>query len=141
MITTDRVLGGMLAAFGGILLVVLIPGQVSGRPGEAVDPSLFPRIAGWMLLGLGLLQVVFAGRVTKGPSLQDLGRFAIAIGLLVAAALLLPIAGFIPTAVCLMVATILLVHERRSLWAILSIAGLPLLVWTLFEIVLQRPLP
>lgn len=141
MIAVDRVLGGMLAVFGGILLFVLIPNHVSGRPGEPVDPSLFPRIAGWMLLSLGVLQMVFAGGATWLPQRRDLGRLAVVIGLLVAAAVLLPIAGFIPTAICLMAATILLVHERRPLWASISILGLPLMVWALFEVVLQRPLP
>jgi hypothetical protein len=49
--------------------------------------------------------------------------------------------GAIPTAIGLMAATILLVHERRLLWAIISIISLPLIVWALFEIVLRRPLP
>jgi hypothetical protein len=94
-----------------------------------------------MLLSLGVLQVIFPGTTTTLPQRRDIGRFAIAITLLVAATLMLPVAGFIPTAIGLMAATILLVHERRLLWAIISIISLPLIVWALFEIVLRRPLP
>lgn len=141
MITTDRVLGGMLAAFGGILLLIIIPDQIAGRPGEPTDPSLFPRIAGWMLVVLGALQVVFSGTATSLPDRRDFLRFSAAVALLIGAAIVLPFVGFLPTAVGLMLATVLLVHERRLLWAGISVLGVPLIVWALFELVLQRPLP
>ncbi|MDF0601381.1 tripartite tricarboxylate transporter TctB family protein [Psychromarinibacter sp. C21-152] len=139
--TVDRLLGALVAGFGVVLLFVLIPAHVQARPGEPVDPSLFPRIAAWMLMLLGGLQMVFPGGGTTVPPPRDIGRLALAVAMLVAAALVLRVIGFIPTAILLMGTTVLLIHERRPLWAVLSVLAVPVLVWALFELVLQRPLP
>lgn len=139
--TLDRVIGAGVAALGGVLLYVLIPAHVAMRPGDAVDPSLFPRIAGWMLVVLGLLQIAFPARGASLPPARDFGRLALAIGLLIAAALALRYLGFIPTAVALMAATVVFVHEGRLLWVAITIGAVPVFVWALFELVLERPLP
>lgn len=141
MIGTDRVLGGVVVAAGVFLLLYLIPHQVTAMPDELRDPSLFPRIAAWLLVGLGGLQILVPGPKTKLPTRRELLRLAGLLALLVAASLLLPVFGFVPTAIGLMACLALLMYERRPLWLAITILGVPPAVWALFEIVFKRPLP
>jgi len=58
----------------------------------------------------------------------------------VVAALLLPMLGFLPVACGLMMASLVLLRERRPLWAATTLIGVPVFVWVLFTVLLSRPL-
>lgn len=139
--TLDRTLGGAVALGGAFLLVYLIPNFVEGEATGVRDPSLFPRIAGSMLLVLGVLQVVFARAGGDVPSWRELARLALLIALMSAATFVMPIIGFMPSMMLLMAAAILVVFERRPLWIVVTVCGLPAFAWFVFEEVLKRPLP
>ena len=74
MIPLDRVLGGAVLAFGASLLLILIPVYTTPQPGSPTDPSLFPRIAGWMFVLLGGLQIVFPGQQRLTVTLLEGGQ-------------------------------------------------------------------
>lgn len=93
MIATDRILGGAVAGGGAFLLLYLIPNYVTAMPGSLRDPSMFPKIAAWMLLGLGLLQILLPGPNGDLPAPRDIGRGALVIAALTLATLALPHAG------------------------------------------------
>lgn len=140
MINADRIQGIVVLGFGILLLLWLIPNYVTAVPGDPLDPSMFPRAAGWILSGLGLAQIVFArpgGSVPKG---REVFGFVCFIGALAIAALLLPLLGFLPVACGLMIASLVLLRERRPLWAATTLIGVPIFVWFLFTIVLSRSL-
>ncbi|MFK8080234.1 MAG: tripartite tricarboxylate transporter TctB family protein [Granulosicoccus sp.] len=140
MIFADRLLGVVVFAFGCSLLIWIVPNYVTSLPGDPLDPSLFPKIAGWLITTLGLLQILFAKRDSPVPAAGEVLGFAAFVIALVVAATLLPRFGFLPVAIGLMMASLVLLRERRPLWALLTLFAVPAFVWFLFEILLQRSL-
>ena len=98
-------------------------------------------IAAWMLIGLGLLQVVFSGPGPALPSRTEVLRFALTAALTVVAALCLERFGYLVTSIALMAAVIIMIHERRFIWAATTIAVVPTGIWLFFVVLLERPLP
>ncbi|MBF9043729.1 hypothetical protein HKCCE4037_10350 [Rhodobacterales bacterium HKCCE4037] len=140
MINADRIQGIVVLGFGITLLVWLVPTYVTAVPGNPLDPSLFPRAAGWLISGLGLAQIVLArpgGSVPAGKEFFGFVCFIVALGV---AALLLPLLGFLPIACGLMIASLVLLRERRPLWAATTLIAVPFFVWFLFTVVLSRSL-
>lgn len=140
MINADRLQGLIVLGFGCALLLWLVPAHVTSVPGDPLDPSLFPKIAGWIIATLGLLLIVFARSDSAVPAWQEVVGILCFIFALVAAAILLPVLGFLPVACGLMVVSLLLLRERRPFWAGLTLVGVPLFVWFLFVVLLERPL-
>ncbi|MEQ8366128.1 MAG: tripartite tricarboxylate transporter TctB family protein [Roseicyclus sp.] len=140
MINADRIQGIVVLAFGITLLVWLVPNYVTAVPGDPLDPSLFPRAAGWIIAALGLAQIVLARPGASVPAGREILGFVCFIGALVVAALLLPMLGFLPVACGLMMASLVLLRERRPLWAATTLIGVPVFVWVLFTVLLSRPL-
>jgi len=140
VINADRIQGIVVLGFGIALLVWLVPSYVTRVPGDPLDPSMFPRAAGWIISGLGLAQILLAqpgGSVPDGREVFGVICFIVA---LLIAALLLPLLGFLPVACGLMIASLVLLRERRPLWAATTLIGVPFFVWFLFTIVLSRSL-
>lgn len=142
MIIKERILGLFSVFFGALLLAFLIPTYVSGDATDIGDPTLFPRIAGWLFVFLGGLQVIFAAPSKETlPSKREISRLILFMGAMLIGTALLPIVGFIPYAMGLMAVVLVLVFERRPLWILLTVIFVPIGTWLLFEQVLQRPLP
>jgi hypothetical protein len=141
MIRLDRVLGGVVLTFGVSLLVYLIPTFTSPQPDSLTDPSLFPRLAGWMFVFLGGLQIIFPGSMNMTVTVREVSRLTVLTLCLVVASVLMPLTGYLPASIALMVVVMLMIYERRPLWAVLSVACVPIGVWVLFEILLKQPLP
>lgn len=138
----ERVIGGCVVLFGVLLLLVIIPVQVTSMPGVPTDPGLFPKLTAWIFIGLGLAQIVFSGQSSDaGIGLAELGRLVLIIGILIATGYSMEHYGYLPAMTGLMIASVLLVHERRWYWIATTILILPIGCWSLFEIVLERPLP
>lgn len=140
MINSDRIQGIVVFGFGAALLLWLVPNHVTSMPGDPLDPSLFPRAAGWLLALLGLAQIIVARPGGSLPARSEVFGFACFIVALVIAALLLPVLGFLPIACGLMIASLVLLRERRPLWAATTLIAVPFLVWFLFTVLLSRSL-
>lgn len=138
MINADRIQGIVVLGFGILLLFWLIPNYVISMPGDPLDPSMFPRAAGWILATLGLVQIVVARPDTAVPRKAEVFGFACFTAALVIAALLLTTLGFFPVACGLMVASLVLLRERRPAWAAVTLIGVPFFVWFLFTVLLSR---
>ncbi|MBF9033278.1 hypothetical protein HKCCE2091_03420 [Rhodobacterales bacterium HKCCE2091] len=142
MIRTDHILGGAVLAGGVFLLVYLIPNEVTAAPERLRNPALFPTMAAWLLVLLGVLQIVFAGPKQYRIDWPGLGRGLAVFAILVAAAIALPIVGFVPMGIGMMALFgFVMMYERRPHWLLVTIAASPVLTWALFEIAFQRPLP
>jgi hypothetical protein len=138
----ERVIGGCVVAFGVLLLLVIIPAQVTSFPGLPTDPGLFPKLAAWLFIGLGLAQIAFAGPTQDvGIGMAELGRFVLVLGILTVAGYAMEHFGHIPAMTGLMIASVLLTFETRWYWIVVTVLVLPAGCWSLFEIVLERPLP
>ena len=140
VINADRIQGIVVLGFGILLLLWLIPNYVTAVPGDPLDPSMFPRAAGWILSGLGFAQIVLARPGGSVPEGREVFGFVCFIVALAIASLLLPLLGFLPVACGLMIASLVLLRERRPIWAATTLIGVPIFVWFLFTIVLSRSL-
>lgn len=138
----ERIIGAGAVGFGALLLLVIIPAQVTSLPGIPTDPGFFPKLAAWLFIVLGLAQLAFARpTLDAGIGLVELGRLVLVTALLVATAWAMERFGHWPAMTALMVACVLLVYERRWYWIAPTVLVLPAGCWALFEIVLERPLP
>ncbi|MBX2885338.1 MAG: tripartite tricarboxylate transporter TctB family protein [Granulosicoccus sp.] len=138
----ERLIGVGVVLFGALLLLIIIPAQVVSEPGTPSNPALFPIITAWIFISLGLLQIIFA-RETEDPgiNLVELSRLVLVMGIVCAAAYAMEHFGHIPAMTGLMVASVLLVYEKRWYWIAATVLVLPIACWSLFELVLERPLP
>lgn len=141
LVTTDRILGGIAVLFGGFLLFYGIPANIRMIEGIVPYPAMFPQIAAWLFIGLGLIQAVFVKSRVEIPSLKRMLVFGLAAAVTLAALLTVDRFGYLPVTIALMAFIAFIVRERRPVWGATVIAGLPVGVWLLFEQVLQRPLP
>ena len=138
----ERLIGGGAVAFGALLLLVVIPAQVTSLPGIPTDPGLFPKLAAWIFIALGLAQMALARETSDaGIGVVELVRFLMILGSLTAAGYAMERFGHIPAMTGLMIASVLLMFETRWYWISVTVLLLPIGCWSLFEIVLERPLP
>lgn len=139
--TIDRILGGAAVLFGGFLLLYAIPENVRMVEGAMPYPAMFPQIASWLFIGLGIVQFFFVKSEVEFPSFKRFASFFVAIGLTLIALLFVEQFGYLPVMIALLGSIIFLVRERRPLWMVVGVLGLPVGVWVLFEFILHRPLP
>lgn len=139
--TIDRVLGGAAILFGGFLLLYGIPANVRMVEGVWPYPAMFPQIAAWLFIILGAAQMLFVKSDIELPSIRQVVMFAAAAAVTLVALLTIDRFGYLPVTIALMAAIALIVRERRPVWVAVIVAGLPVGIWALFELVLQRPLP
>ena len=140
-LSADRIGGGIVVLFGGFLLLYAIPANVRMIDGVMPYPAMFPQIAAWMFIGLGLIQMLFVKTEADFPSGIQFLAFLGVIFLTLIAVLFVEQLGYLPVMTALMIAVVLLVQERRPLWIAVMIVGFPIGIWLLFEQVLQRQLP
>lgn len=137
----ERIIGGAAILFGGVLITILIPEYVVSTAGP-VNPSLFPKIAAWLFIILGIAQVVMVRTVTTEiKGWYELIRSLVLAALVLTSLLLMQIIGYLPSATLLVASVCALMTERRPGWLALSIGVVPVGVWFIFEVVLGRPLP
>ena len=118
----EKIIGGCAVLFGALLLFWIIPREVMSVPGVPTDPSVFPKGVAWVFIVLGLLQIAF-GPQTNDPRMDwpELGKLSLVILVLVAAAYCMERFGHIPAMTGLMVASVLLMFERRWYWGAVTI--------------------
>lgn len=136
----ERVLGAIGIAFGVLLLTVLIPRHVTAVPGY-VNPATFPKVAAWLFIGLGTIQLVAGGRTAHEANLRGMARLALVAVCLAATILAMPRIGYVPSAIGLMAAICAIMFERRVRWLAVTVLVVPAGTWVLFDILLGRPLP
>lgn len=140
--TQERLIGGGVVLFGALLLLIIIPAQVTSMPGDPSDPALFPKLAAWIFIALGVAQIAFAREtMDAGIGLVEFGRLALIMTILTATGYAMERYGHIPAMTGLMIASVLLMFETRWYWIATTVLVLPVGCWALFEILLERPLP
>lgn len=137
----ERIAGGLAVLFGVFLLLVLTPWQVKSYGGGMSDPTLFPDIAATLLVLLGALQIAVPPPAEAPADRRELGRAAAVVALTGASLAVMHGLGYLPAGFLLMAGLLLLMRERRVLWLVAATLGLPLAIWALFVVVLERPLP
>lgn len=127
--------------FGSFLLLYAIPANVKMVEGVVPYPAMFPQIAAWLFVGLGLVQIFFVKSEVEIPGARQLLNFGLAAFLTLVALLSLGAFGYLPVTILLMAAIAWMVRERRPVWLATVIIGMPVGTWLFFEYVLQRALP
>jgi len=140
-VTTERILGGIAIAFGGLLLFEIIPDNARSIEGLIVDPSTFPNMAAFLIAGLGIIQIVASKQRMPLPTAREFWRVLMIAALTAVAVLALGEVGYLATMFVFMALIIVIVHERRPVWMATVIVGMPVVVWAFFEVLLKRPLP
>ncbi|MGR3660451.1 MAG: tripartite tricarboxylate transporter TctB family protein, partial [Paracoccaceae bacterium] len=125
-VSMDRILGGIAVLLGGFLLLYMIPANVTSVPGSVFSPSLFPNIAAWMIIVLGVVQFFSAPTEVDLPPTREILRLLFIDGLALATLFLMEHIGYIPSAIALMAAATLMVYERRPVWIITTVIAMPL---------------
>lgn len=141
ILSMDRILGGAAVLLGGFLFLYMIPANVASIPGSVFSPSLFPNIAAWLIIVLGVVQILSAPTKIDLPPLREVLRLLLVDGLSLATLVVMEHIGYIPASIALMLAVTLMVYERRPVWIVVTVVAMPLGIWTLFEVILNRPLP
>ncbi|MWB78698.1 hypothetical protein GLS40_11725 [Pseudooceanicola sp. 216_PA32_1] len=141
VITLDRI-SGTLVALGGLwLLAYGIDAHIEVHGYESPSPQLFPRLGAWILLIFGLAQVVLTRTTSELPGKRVLGRYALVSAMLVGMVWLMEHFGFVIGAMAMTGTLMLVVYERRPLWLLVAVIAVPVSLWFIFEILLERPLP
>lgn len=139
--TLDRIIGGIAVCFGGFLLLYGIPANVRMVENAMPYPAMFPQIAAWMFITLGLAQMVIGKGEFNFPSARQFLAFLGVIFLTLIAVLFVEKLTYLPVMITLMAAIAFISQERRPMWLAIIVLGLPIGVWLLFEQLLGRQLP
>lgn len=137
--THSRISGLLVAGFGLLLLLVLIPEGTEQVDYGWLRPATLPAILAWVLILSGLWTTLENRGAPVAP-----GQIARAMGLLalIAGGLwLMGQIGFLYTAPLLTLVLMLLIGERRPFWLALGVLGVPALIWFAVTELLSRPLP
>lgn len=142
----NMIIGATAAAFGLLLIFVITPNQVIEAFFATVEPNFYPDFCAMLLIASGVALFVSGLLAPAEPIDWQAFRkhgaiFAVSAVLLCGAALLTPVAGFLPVGFGVAAVTLLLMrHQLNLVFAAIAI-GAPLAVWVLFDQLLDRPLP
>lgn len=138
--TGDRVAAGLLLtlAVGVFAYTFTFP-----PPTQELDPgvSAFPRMIAVLI---AVLSIVLLVRPQSGEALPRgtaAVRVALTVVLLWGYAMVLDYLGFVITSVVFLLAELLLIGVRRPTWLVLAPLGISLLLFYLFRVFLDVPLP
>lgn len=139
---------GVVITFAGLIATFyLIPNYVSAGFGYGLSPRFFPYTCSVAITALGAI-LVFTRITSSGVtdamsplSVKAAGRLLLVAVLLAAGLLVMTIWGYLPGAMLMMAAFMVLMGERRPHWIIPTAVGWPIVLWLLFEKLLETPLP
>lgn len=136
----NRLLGMFFALFGLLLLFVVIPQHT-----EAVDygwmrPRTLPNAMA-VVIAVSGLALALRPRGAVAFEWRPAARAALFLMLVAAGVYLVSLFGFEAVAPLLALAVMLLIGERRPLWLAVGAAGIPLAIWLVVPVLLDRPLP
>lgn len=136
----NRLVGAGSALFGVLMLVLIIPRQTVEMSYGAMSPSGFPTFAAALIAVLGCLQAI---RPTGSVELHfgETARMLAAVLFTLVAVLSMERFGFLMAAPLFTLGIMLFAGERRAIWLVIGGLLSPALIWCLFEVMLERPLP
>ncbi|MFT5111113.1 MAG: putative tricarboxylic transport membrane protein [Parasphingorhabdus sp.] len=139
-INADRISGLFFLVFGLLLAIWIIPVYVDSSEDSWVSPDTIPYAVAVVISIGGLLLLIkptnFQAENSKVFFRAGFFLMILALGLYVMSLL-----GFIYTAPVIALILMLVIGERRPLWLLAGVAGMPLVIWFLVERALERALP
>lgn len=139
-IKTDRVSGLLILLFGVALYTLIIPTYVDQVDGGWVRPNTMPNAIAIVLSVCGAMLML---RPTQQSTreLSEHVKAGLYFGLLMIGLLFMRRFGFAYIAPIIALSIMLLIGERRPLWLIAGVVGMPAAIWVLVVHVLERSLP
>jgi putative tricarboxylic transport membrane protein len=107
--------------------------------GDVLGPSVFPVMVGIPAMALALSLVIFPGGTTSWPSPKRLARQGMALGALIAYAILLKPLGFPLATAAVIVAVAIVLDGPPVKSLIIGVSG-SLMLWVLFDQLLGLPI-
>lgn len=153
---SDRLCGLLIAAFGVLLVVFLVPAHVETVEDGWVRPETVPHAVAACFVLLGLLLAWRGGAPETGASgasdsasagaaaRLDARQLARALGFLLPTGLAvwaMARFGFLPVAPLFVLAVMALAGERRPAWLAAGALAGPAAIWCVVALLLDRPLP
>lgn len=138
--TTDRILGLVVVVFAVLLYFVIVPWQVETVEYGWLKPRTLPRIVAVILGGCGVA-LMLRPSGDASPGLLHWDRAALFAGVLIGALCGMSLFGFVYGAPVMALALMWLAHERRWYWLLFGVVGMPLVIWIVVAVLLERPLP
>jgi putative tricarboxylic transport membrane protein len=132
--------GLLFMALGLLLFFVVIPQNVETVDYGRLKPATVPYVMAVVLFAAGLWLVVFPKGHEREDSAQ-MARVAMYLGVIALAVYAISLFGFLYVGPVLALIIMLLIGERRPLWLLGGVAGVPAMIWFAVEILLSRPLP
>ncbi|EEW56644.1 conserved hypothetical protein [Ruegeria sp. TrichCH4B] len=132
----DILLGGVFAAVGST--AALMAAEYPGASG------IYPTALGCVVAGLGALVAIRAVlRGADGPRalVENAPRAALTLGLAALYLVLVPVLGFYLASALLVMVVPLCLGFRRPLYSLVSTGVFIGIVWLVFSVVLEKPLP
>ncbi len=137
--TANRISGLAVAAFGLLLLWLVIPANTESAD-YGMQPSTIPNLCAGALLLFGLAQAAFPAGAVKIA-----GREHLRVAMFAATAFLalwgMSVLGFVVAAPLFALAVMLLVGERRPIWIAAGVVAVPGIIWLVAVPLLDRTLP
>ena len=143
--------GGVIAALGALVLLVLIPYGIEkpvGLPSAAIPPAFWPKVTGWILMLVGIAIAVEGISKSAGlPSFnareigRNAGRAASAFAALYVSWALIPWIGLPASSGLLIIVLGLLFGETRIVTLLVIAALMPLALYYFFTLVCGVPVP
>ena len=140
MMSADRASGALFMIFGLAMVFYIVPTYVEPVEGGNLSPDTLPRAYSVALALFGAILVIRPGQ----HETQDVTYFvraAIFTAILAASVYAMTWVGFLPVAPVLALILMLMVGERRPLWLLAGVVGVPATIWLLVTQLLDRTLP
>ncbi len=132
----DIVLGAIFAALG--LFAAAKATAYSGASGT------YPMVLGLVLAAFGVIvaaKAALRGRATPRPLTEHTGRVAVTVIVGAGYLALVPLLGFYTASALVVLALPVALGFRQSVYLAVTAALFVAIVWTVFSIVLEKPLP
>lgn len=136
----DRASGIFFVVFGVFMYLWVIPKGIDNIPDGNLNPNALPNL---LSLGIVLCGGILMVRPTAHQvrDIRHVARAGVFVAVLVVALYAMSFIGFLPVAPILALAVMLIIGERRPVWLVVGVAGVPATIWVLVTQVLDRSLP
>ena len=136
----NRLSGLFFILLGLALFFFVIPYDTEIVSYGWVRPQSVPNAMAWIMIIAGLIHFIHpTGTTDLHPRKAALALFYLLI--LIASVFLIARFGFEFVAPVFALALMLIIGERQPLWLGIGVIGIPLLIWFVVSVLLERPLP
>ena len=138
--SADRASGAFFLLFGLAVYFLVIPAYVEQAEGGNIAPDTLPNFVSGVIAACGLLLIVRPTR-HQLPNARHFLVTAAYVFVLAAAIYAMSWFGFVWVAPFLALIIMLMIGERRPIWLVFGVLGMPALIWFFVTHLLDRVLP